>query len=131
MKGRAIWKMDLSSEPVQQVWMRGAADVIHAEVQDGIPRIWFVCQPDEPRLKRTFLLLPTGGPFGEFEGQSEGWTSAVNSTTHISTFFSEDRTLIGHLFEILLPEAEFESLKKQVEHDLAMAGKPGKGGGWR
>jgi hypothetical protein len=124
VNGRAIWKQQLTSAPVQRFELPAGSQIIHAEVQDGIPTFWFACDPRERRLPRTFLLLPTGGPYGE-EG---GWCTAIDAKTHIASFFSEDREVIGHLFETGHISKEDE---ERIEVDLAAAGKPEQGDGWQ
>lgn len=124
MTGRAIWKQELRSAPVQRFDLPAGSQIIHAEVQDATPTFWFVCDPRERRLPRTFLLLPTGGPYGE-EG---GWSTAIDVKNHIASFFSEDRVVIGHLFETGHISKEDE---ERIEADLSDAGKPERGGGWQ
>lgn len=128
MQGRAIYKQVLvDSRPVQRFEWPSGSEVLHAEVKDGHPCIWFVCNPGQPRLPRTFLLLPTGGPYGEGKAEDEGWSKDIGRGSHVATFLSEGRSIVGHLFEV---GAVSEETEKQIEDDLAGAGKIARGGGW-
>lgn len=116
MPGRAIFKEAISSAPVQRFEWPAGSQVLHAEIKDGQPCIWFVCTPTEVRRPRTFLLLPTGGPFGK----KGGWSHRLGKHSHIATFLSEDRALVGHLFEVGSISADEE---RQIEEDLGSVGK--------
>lgn len=128
MQGRAIYKQVLpDSRPVQRFEWPAGSQIIHAGVKQGQVSIWFVCNPAEARRPRTFLLLPTGGPYGEGEGESEGWSGELGVESHVATFTSGDGVIVGHLFEVSGISEEGEL---QVEDDLRRAGKVGLGGGW-
>lgn len=127
MQGRAIYKQAMGSGPVLRFEWPAGSEIIHAGVKEGQPCIWFICNPAEPRTPRTFLLLPTGGPYGEGEAEDEGWTSTIRRDNHIATFCSEDGELVGHLFET---GGISESGEQLIKDDLKAAGKVANGGGW-
>src|SRR4051812_8498550 len=128
MQGRAIYKQIFDSGPVLRFEWPAGSEIIHADVKGGRPCVWFVCNPAERRVPRTFLLLPTGGPYGEGEGEDEGWSGSIGRANHISTFLSEDRELVGHLFETGAISADAE---QQIVEDLGTAGKVIGRGDWK
>lgn len=119
--------MALGPGPVQRLEVPGGAQLLAADVKDGRAWVWFSCTPGERRITRTFLLIPTGGPYGEGEGEDEGWSRLLDRQYHVETFLSEDRELVGHLFETGPINPEIEA---QIVKDLRAAGKTENGGGW-
>ncbi len=126
---RAIWKFPFGSEPVQRLEIPARSSLLDVDVKDRRPWAWFACDPKEGKITRTFLLIPTGGPYGSVEdGEEESWSDRLLTTDYyLKTFFSEDRKLVGHLFETgpINPE-----LEQRIKEDLRRAGKVANGGGW-
>ncbi len=128
MQGRAIYKQVLpDSSPVQRFEWPAGSEVLHAGVKGGQVCIWFICNPAEPRRPRTFLLLPTGGPYDEGNGDDKGWSGTLGANNHVGTFTSEDGLIVGHLFAVGDISKQAEA---QIEADLKIGGKVILGDGW-
>lgn len=68
-----IWKFPL--DPVEavpgedygqaKVQMPASAEVLSTQTDNktGVPTIWALCDPDEPKVTRTFIVHPTGVRF--------------------------------------------------------------------
>ena len=66
------------------------AEIIHLDVQNGIPRIWVVVDPNEEKFEeREFALLGTG--------HSTVW-EWVGKESHVGTFLTNP--FVFHLFEM-------------------------------
>lgn len=88
----SIWKQDISEDHVQKFqWPRGAR-VIHHEIQNGKPRLWFQfpAEDREERELRVFRLYPTGVPMEEIE-----------TKRHVATFMLYGGEIVAHLYEDL------------------------------
>lgn len=71
-----------------RVPMSPSAEVLHVEIQQGAPTIWFIDTPDHPQqVDRRFLTIWTGRKFN------------VDGLTHVGTAVGE--RLISHIFEVL------------------------------
>ncbi len=55
-----IWKFVLT-EPVTEIELPATARVLHVAAQDEMPTMWVQVPLDEPKVKRTFIGVPTGG----------------------------------------------------------------------
>ena len=84
---RTVWKQDITEDARQSYeWPQGA-EIVHAEMQNGRPRVWFLCDPDAPKEARNFHLVPTGGPIEN------------PHLTHRASFLLFGGQIVAHLFE--------------------------------
>lgn len=67
--------------------------VVAMQLQDGIPTIWFTCNPDEfKREGRTFIVTGTGISIED---------TPSRKYVYIGTFQMFDGVFIGHVFEVV------------------------------
>ena len=66
------------------------ARIIAAQKQDGVPTIWFECDPKAEKEKRTFRIFGTGWP-----------VQADWPLVHLGTY--QDGLLVWHIYEEKLP----------------------------
>lgn len=64
--------------------------VISAQIQNGLPQMWALVDPDAPVKRRHFLIAGTG----------HNITHDIDSLDFIDTFQFEDGRLVIHLFEV-------------------------------
>lgn len=57
---RTIWKTVLEPEAVQEIEVPAGADFLCAREQRNDICIWFRCNPDAQKIKRTIYLVGTG-----------------------------------------------------------------------
>jgi hypothetical protein len=89
MATMVVWKQDVPTDPEMEfVWPMGA-QILHGDIQNGMPRVWFRCDPSKPKVTRRFRLMPTGG---EMEG-GEAWI-------HRASFLFAGGELVFHLMEL-------------------------------
>ena len=56
-----IWKEVLQPGIYEQeVMIPAGATILCAATQNGMPHIWFICEPDAPRIPRKLFMAMTG-----------------------------------------------------------------------
>lgn len=68
--------------------MPKGAEVLTVQVQNGITCIWVLCNPDSPKVNKSFEIFGTGHSINE-----------VKERRYIGTFQLDE--LVYHLFELL------------------------------
>lgn len=68
--------------------MSASAEVLHVEMQQGAPTLWFIDTLNQPQVDRRFLTIWTGHKFN------------VDGLTHVGTAVGE--RLVSHIFEVIL-----------------------------
>ena len=88
---QTIWKQDVTEDARQTFeWPQGAS-IVAAAMQNGRPRVWFLCNPEKPKVERKFMLVPTGGPISPPAG---------TRTRHVASFQLFGGKIVAHLLEI-------------------------------
>ena len=57
---KIIWKFPLSEKGVQTFELRKGYEILTLQMQNGMPCIWVLLNPDEIILKETFEIYGTG-----------------------------------------------------------------------
>ena len=84
-----VWKFELDFG-TNSIYMPAGAKVLHANEQNGVPHIWALVDPDEPKVAtRLFVVLGTGHKTSFHQ----------DDLKYISTLFTEDHTFVFHVFE--------------------------------
>lgn len=83
---RSIWKFPLMLDDVVTVEMPRDATVLCVQVQQDVPCLWAVVNPESPKEKRQFRICGTGH---KLDGK-------VN---YIGTFQLHNGELVFHVFE--------------------------------
>ena len=82
-----IYKYPLELTPEQQVEMPLEASILTVQVQNNIPCLWALVDPEMPPSRRTIYIRGTGHEFD------------VKSFKYINTFQQLNGGLIWHVFE--------------------------------
>jgi hypothetical protein len=89
---KKIYKYDISGDYLQEILMPKGAQILTAQVQAGIPRIWALIDTDQPTEKRKFILMGTG------QGIPDEITANIK---YIDTFQECNGEFVWHLFEVI------------------------------
>ena len=70
---KKIFKYPLQPKPENVIEMPAGAAVLDLQTQNDVPCLWVEIDPDAPRIKRKFKIVPTGqafepGPFVHYMG---------------------------------------------------------------
>lgn len=84
-----IWKFDLPIQDTPIISMPEGAKILSLQVQEGVPRIWALVNPQNDMKSRFFHIIGTGHNFKE---------STLGS--YVGTFITAGETFVGHVFEI-------------------------------
>jgi len=60
MTNRTIWKFPLAIAGAQTVCMPAGAKILSVHMQDGVPCVWAIVDPDAPQRAVTFRMFGTG-----------------------------------------------------------------------
>lgn len=86
---KAIWKFTIDKiEKEVVISMPTGAKILAVQVQEGVPCIWAVVEPDAPKKERVFEIKGTGHLF-----------STYSDLDYVGTFQLQDGTFVGHLFD--------------------------------
>lgn len=85
---KAIWKYEMHILEEFTIEMPVGAEVLSVQVQDGLPYIWALVEPENERASRMFSLRGTGHPAGDLCG-----------VKFIGTFQMRGGMLVFHLFD--------------------------------
>lgn len=84
-----IWKQELTVTDLQTILFPDGAKILTVQTQFNRPCIWFLCDPNNNKVPRTFVIYGTGNPVNK---------EAANYT-YIGTFQLDDGRLVFHVFE--------------------------------
>jgi hypothetical protein len=87
---RVIWKYPIEITDDQSIDMPSYAEILSVQIQNGVPCIWALVDPDGEKETRKFEIFGTGNPIMVDIGVER---------TFIGSFFSHDNKLVWHLFE--------------------------------
>lgn len=82
-----IWKYPVEATGIQSLEVPKGATLLTVQTQFGIPQIWVLCEPENPKEIRTISMYGTGHQIPNDPGK------------YIGTFQIEDGKLIFHIFE--------------------------------
>lgn len=82
-----IWKFTLSITEKQQIKMPSGAKLLSAQIQNNMPRLWYLCEDSNEMEFKTILTYGTGNPIRNHPGN------------FIDTFQMYDGNLVLHVFE--------------------------------
>lgn len=85
---RTIWKETLKVQSEQIIIVPEGAEPLSVQMQNGHPRIWFMCDPTQGKVNRTIRIVGTGHDFNEAE-----------LGRFIDTFQIDNGVYIFHVFE--------------------------------
>lgn len=79
-----------TGEKTFDISMPMGAEIIHADVQNGLPVIWALVDGDHdlPTVDRSFVVVETGTPFSQVV------------QTHVGTLLFNHGSYVQHVFEI-------------------------------
>jgi len=87
---RTIWKYPISLAGYQGASFPVGTVFLHFGLQDDVPTLWVLLDPDEKRQEyRRFRLVGTGNPIDE-DGE----------LVHIGTVVGHEGQFVWHLFEV-------------------------------
>lgn len=87
---RVIWKFPFPVQDDITIEMPAFAEILHVDVQNGVPTLWAIVDPQHVNDKRTFHLYGTGHEM-----------HIDTNEKHIGSFLMYDGSLVFHLFEVL------------------------------
>lgn len=85
-----IWKQVLKVEEEQAVFLPKGALILSVQVQQGVPCLWFKCEPSGMTERRTIRMLGTGIPH-----------DMPATDVFLGTIQLENGYLVLHVFEQL------------------------------
>ncbi len=62
---QTIHKQELAISDIQTLELPRFARIVHIGLQRGVPCVWYMCDPNEPKMKMTIRCYGTGHPIGE------------------------------------------------------------------
>ena len=68
--------------------MPAGAEILHVEVQHGVPCLWALVETDRELVQRAFRIFGTGHRID------------VPVRKHVASFLMHDGSLVWHLFEV-------------------------------
>jgi hypothetical protein len=78
-----VWKSVLRYTQQQTVRMPAGAEILHVALQNGVPNIWYRCDPNQPMEDRRIAIVPTGKASPDpSEGRYIGTLIYVNGAIH-------------------------------------------------
>lgn len=87
-----LYKYPISvSGKVEPLSLPRGAEVLHFGMQDGIPRIWALVNPENEKEQRNFLVLMTGQPM-----------PTDIEAFYLGTAMTADHDFVFHAFECVL-----------------------------
>ena len=87
---RTIWKFPLKITDYQSIDMPTYAEILSVHVQNGMPCMWALVDPDGEMESRGFEIFGTGNPIEVDMGVDRKF---------IGTFMTHNDKLVWHLFE--------------------------------
>ena len=84
---KTIWKWPLFPETETVINIPPDAQVLTIKLQDGLPHIWILMEPEAPTVRRTFCVYGTGHPMPDNPGK------------YIGTVLMNSDRLVFHVFE--------------------------------
>jgi hypothetical protein len=103
-----IWKYRIEPGDKTGIDMPEGATLLDVQLVDGQPHLWAAVNPEAPKVRRHFRLIPTGIPFedGPVFPRSYPWgqPSHLFGLVHVATFQitnEGNRPLVFHFFEAL------------------------------
>lgn len=86
---RTIYKYPLTSQDSQvDIQMPIGAEILHVDIQNGVPCLWVKVNPRGTPERRRFRIVATGEPFQD------------DRLKYLKTF--QDPPYVWHVFEVLL-----------------------------
>lgn len=83
---KTIWKFQLKTEDIQTIIIPRNSKFLSVQMQNKIPCLWALVNPDEETIKRKIEIFGTGIPMDE------------NPRTFIDTFQLYGGQLVFHVF---------------------------------
>lgn len=85
---RTVWKVAVAPK-MNAVALPAGAIPLAVQMQDDVPQMWFLVDPERPKEPRSFLVVGTGQPIPD------------DVPLHfIGTFQMAPEGLVWHLFEV-------------------------------
>lgn len=85
-----IWKTVLNVEEEQAVFLPKGSKILSVQVQQGVPCMWFQCEPGSMQERRTIRMIGTGLS-----------CSIPDTDVFLGTVQLENGYLVLHVFEQL------------------------------
>lgn len=85
-----IWKYEMIVDDYQNFEIPKNGKVLSFQVQHGVPCIWVLVDPSQPKVTRYFKMAGTGHPISE----------SIETMDFIGTLQMSGGVLIWHLFEL-------------------------------
>lgn len=83
---QVIWKSLMPASGSFDLLLPEGAEIVSANASPGDPRLWFICDPKAPKVRRSFRLYDTG------EELDDGYVL-------ITVVINGDGNHVKHLFE--------------------------------
>lgn len=83
-----IWKSELDMVDRQTLNVPSGARFLAAQMQHGLPYVWFLCEETAEPEERTIAVFGTGNPMPDEPGK------------YIATFQTNGGDLVWHLFDM-------------------------------
>lgn len=84
---KKVWKFPTSPQPFA-LGLPVGAQVIHFDMQESVPTLWVLLDPDAPQEQRAFLVAGTGHDLPD-------------DVQHLGSCIDRELGLVWHLFEPL------------------------------
>lgn len=91
---KSIYKYPLKTEDVVRIKMPAGAEILTVQVQNGLPTLWALVNPDAPLYERIIEIFGTGNPVGI--GDDSG-----SSRIYIGSYQLYNGSFVGHVFEYI------------------------------
>lgn len=90
---KTIWKYKIEAVGIQQILLPIGAEILTVQIQDQLPCIWVMVDPENETEVRVFEIFGTGHNI---------YTPPAVTWKYIGTFQVDQGALVFHLFERLL-----------------------------
>ena len=91
---KTIWKFELLPDKAPCAMMPRGAKVLCVQTQNGVPCIWALCDEEEQKVTRRFVVLGTGHD-----------ADAAIGAEYVGTFQLPGGKLVFHVFDCGEPSA--------------------------
>lgn len=86
-----IWKYPIKTTDSQYVFMPEGAEILTVQMQDEVPCIWAIVDPENEKIPRYLRIFGTGHNIKE----------SIGKLSYVGTYQINEQNLVFHIFEKL------------------------------
>ena len=87
---KTVWKYPLIIDGTFVITMPKGSEVLTVQIQDGVPCLWALVDPSQPKEARHFALTGTGHARDD-----------LDEAVHVGTFQMRGGDLVFHVFDLM------------------------------